>query len=81
MLTRTRRKTITFHLRKNVKWHDGVPFTAEDCLFTYQKLIDPNVAASGVTTADLVEQYQHVLAVRATDDHFNRATVAVEEKP
>lgn len=37
-------KTITFHLRKNVTWHDGVQFTAEDCLFTYKKLIDPKVA-------------------------------------
>ncbi len=37
-------KTITFFLRKGVKWHDGVEFTAEDCLFTYQKLIDPKVA-------------------------------------
>ena len=37
-------KTITFHLRKGVEWHDGSPFTAEDCLFTYQKLMDPKVA-------------------------------------
>jgi len=37
-------KTVTFYLRKGVKWHDGVEFTAEDCLFTYRKLIDPNVA-------------------------------------
>ncbi|NQT23435.1 MAG: peptide-binding protein [Candidatus Omnitrophica bacterium] len=35
--------TIIFHLRKNVKWHDGLPFTAEDVKFTYEKLIDPNV--------------------------------------
>lgn len=32
---------ITFYLRKNVKWHDGVPFTAEDVKFTYDKLVDP----------------------------------------
>lgn len=35
---------ITFHLRSGVRWHDGAPFTAEDVLFTYRKLIDPNVA-------------------------------------
>src|SRR5512147_1409654 len=34
-------KTITFHLRKGVEWHDGAEFSAEDCLFTYQKLMDP----------------------------------------
>jgi hypothetical protein len=28
-----------------------------------------------------VQAGEHVLAVRATDDHFNRATMAVEEKP
>jgi len=34
---------IIFHLRKNVRWHDGAPFTARDVEFTYQKLIDPKV--------------------------------------
>ncbi len=34
---------IIFHLRKNVSWHDGKPFTAEDVKFTYEKLIDPKV--------------------------------------
>lgn len=32
---------IVFHLQKGVKWHDGVEFTAEDCLFTYHTMIDP----------------------------------------
>ena len=35
-------KRITFHLRKGVTWHDGKPFTSEDVLFTYRRMIDPN---------------------------------------
>ncbi|MFA6217245.1 MAG: peptide-binding protein [Candidatus Omnitrophota bacterium] len=35
--------TIIFHLRKNVSWHDGRPFTARDVEFTYMKLIDPGI--------------------------------------
>jgi len=34
---------ITFYLRKDVRWQDGVKFTAEDVEFTYKKLIDPAV--------------------------------------
>ncbi|MFC1657032.1 peptide-binding protein [Candidatus Moduliflexota bacterium] len=32
---------ITFHLRPDVRWHDGAPFTAEDVRFTYELLVDP----------------------------------------
>ncbi|HEY63195.1 MAG TPA: hypothetical protein G4O02_01370 [Caldilineae bacterium] len=36
----------TFHLRRDVKWHDGYPFTADDVLFTFHALQDPNVQAA-----------------------------------
>jgi peptide/nickel transport system substrate-binding protein len=34
---------IVFHLRRNVRWHDGAPFTAADVEFTYRAMIDPSV--------------------------------------
>jgi len=37
-------KTITFTIRKGVKWHDGQPFTANDVAFTFKSLAHPNYA-------------------------------------
>jgi len=34
---------IVFHLRRNVRWHDGAPFTAQDVKFTYERLVDPHI--------------------------------------
>jgi peptide/nickel transport system substrate-binding protein len=34
-------KTITFHLRKNARWADGVPLTAKDWIFTYDAVRNP----------------------------------------
>ena len=37
----------TFHLRKDIFWNDGVPFTAEDVVFTFNDLIyNPDIPSS-----------------------------------
>ena len=41
-------KTVTWKLKKGVTWHDGKPFTADDCIFTWEFAKDPATAA--VTT-------------------------------
>jgi len=42
-------RTYDFQLRRNACWHDGQPFTADDVLFTWQKLFDEKTE----TTLDL----------------------------
>jgi len=36
---------LTFKLRRDVTWHDGHPFTADDVLFTYRTMINPKTPA------------------------------------
>ncbi len=35
---------LTFHLRRDIFWHDGVKTTAEDVAFTYTRATDPETA-------------------------------------
>ena len=39
-------RSITFHLRKGVKWFDGEPFTSHDVVFTLHVIYDPRVPNS-----------------------------------
>lgn len=37
--------TLVFKLRHNVKWHDGVKFTAKDVIFTYEVLMSSKISS------------------------------------
>lgn len=41
--------SITFHLRTDVTWHDGQPFTAQDVVYTHRLCTDPAVEWDGIS--------------------------------
>lgn len=47
-------KTIVYHLRRGVMWHDGKPFTADDVIFTYHAIMNPNNNVPSTVGYDLV---------------------------
>lgn len=57
---------ITFKLRTGVTWHDGIPFTAQDVRFTYEKLIDPKVKTPFGSKYLMVKKFE------VLDDHTVR---------
>jgi peptide/nickel transport system substrate-binding protein len=38
----------TIYLRQGMKWSDGVPFTADDCIFFYEKMILPRTFGNAI---------------------------------
>ncbi len=51
-------KTLTYHLRRNVKWQDGAPFTSADVVFTFEKMRDPHVPFALETWYEIVERIE-----------------------
>ena len=50
----------TFYLRPGIRWHDGVPLTAEDVKFTYQAFIDPKNASPRASSYDPIQSVEVV---------------------
>ena len=68
-------KTITFHLKPNLKWADGEPLTSEDVLFTWQVVTDDN------TRTPYGADYKLVKKAEAPDAHTFRVTYAQPYAP
>ncbi|HYM90178.1 MAG TPA: ABC transporter substrate-binding protein [bacterium] len=48
-------RTYVFHLRKGVRFHDGREMTAEDVVFTIERILDPKTASPGRSYIDAVD--------------------------
>jgi peptide/nickel transport system substrate-binding protein len=62
--------TITFYLKKNIKWQDGAPFTSADVEFTYRTL------TAAKTKSPYKSAYELVKVFEATDSYTVRVTYA-----
>jgi peptide/nickel transport system substrate-binding protein len=43
-------KSVTWKLKRGVSWHDGKPFSADDCVFTWEYCSDPATASVSIGT-------------------------------
>lgn len=78
----------TFHLREDAKWSNGEPVTANDFVYAWRRLVDPNTASeyafimdvAGVVNAASVnagEASLEELGVKAVDDYTLEVTLAL----
>ncbi|PYM78071.1 MAG: peptide ABC transporter substrate-binding protein [Candidatus Rokuibacteriota bacterium] len=60
--------SVTWRLKKNVVWHDGKPFTADDVVFNWEYVMDTGTAA--VT----IGQYRDIAKIDKLDSHTVKLT-------
>ena len=76
----TDNKTFTFYLRKDAKWSNGDPVTAQDFVYSFQRAVDPATASPyswylDMTTmtnaSDIIagKKDKSTLGVKAVDDY------------
>jgi peptide/nickel transport system substrate-binding protein len=59
-------KQYTFHLKKEAKFHDGTPVTAEDVKFSFDRSVDPANLPGNATGISVMAAYKDSVVI---DDH------------
>src|SRR5258705_13156310 len=62
-------RNLVFFLRKNVKWHDGQPFTSKDVKFTFDMLREAPDAPTKLRIKPRKDWYTNVEAIEAADPY------------
>lgn len=78
-----REAAFEMHLREGIRWHDGKPFSADDVVFSFDVIMNPNVDAAEVRQMfeDLAEYRkvgEHTVHFRFSRQYFNAFGSTVE---
>jgi peptide/nickel transport system substrate-binding protein len=79
--------TITYHLRKDVKWTDGVPVTSKDVKWSWQAIMDKNnniISTHGydyVKSIDTPDDYTVVVHLKQEFSPFTNTFFADSDQP
>jgi len=72
---------FTFYLRKDVKWHDGQPFSGKDVLFSYNTMMNPKIECGHIRNyfndcekVELVENNPHIVRFTWIRPYFEAFT-------
>ena len=77
-------RVYTFHLRKNARFHDGRPVTAQDVIYSWERAADPQTESDTVLTylgdiAGVREMHagraKSIRGLKAIDDHTLQVTL------
>ncbi|MEO7116368.1 MAG: peptide ABC transporter substrate-binding protein [Caldimonas sp.] len=76
-------KVVRWRLKKGVTWHDGKPFTADDCVFTWDFARDPASACVTIgvykdLTVTKVDDYTILVSFKKPTPFWATAFVAAE---
>ena len=65
--------TVTFYLKKGVKFHNGDEFTAEDVLFSFERALNSSTKLAlmaGYESAEAIDEYTVVMKLNALSSAF-----------
>ena len=75
--------TYTFHLRDDVTWHDGEPFTAADVAFTWEVITDPDLPVPSRAVWEDIERIEtpdpHTAVIHFAETNVNLLAAAATD--